>query len=97
MQTDDLSHVSDTVKKSAETERYNWTCATTRAILVLTKKPERNQQMSIEIGQVVKTIYGHIGQVFDSNGTTITLMEIRNDDVYREIGVFHNSKITPHK
>ena len=49
--------------------------------------------MNIENGQVVKTIYGHIGQVFDSNGTTVTLMEIRNDDVYREIGIFHISKL----
>ena len=49
--------------------------------------------MNIEIGQTVKTIYGHIGQVFDNNGTTITLIEIRTDDVYHEIGIFHHSKV----
>ncbi len=51
--------------------------------------------MTISIGQIVKTAYGHIGQVFDNNGTTATVIEIRNDDVYKQIGIFHLSKITP--
>lgn len=51
--------------------------------------------MNIVAGQIVKTTYGHIGRVFDNNGTTITLIQIRNDGIYRQIGIFHHSKINP--
>ena len=50
-------------------------------------------QQDIQIGQIVKTAYGHIGRVFDSNGTTITVIQNRNDNVYRQIGIFHHSKV----
>ena len=50
---------------------------------------------AIQIGQIVKTAYGHIGRVFDNNGTTITIIQDRNDDVYAQIGIFHHSKVSP--
>ena len=49
----------------------------------------------ITTGQIVKTVYGHIGRVFSNNGTTVTLIQDR-DDIYQEIGVFHHSKIISH-
>lgn len=48
---------------------------------------------NIQIGQKVKTAYGHIGKVYDNNGTTVTVIEDRDDDVYRQLGVFHISKV----
>lgn len=50
-------------------------------------------EQDIQIGQIVKTAYGHIGRVFDNNGTTIAVIQDRNDDVYRQIGIFHHSKV----
>ena len=50
-------------------------------------------QQAIQIGQIVKTAYGHIGRVFDTNGTTITVIQDRNDNVYAQIGIFHRSKV----
>ncbi len=50
-------------------------------------------QQHIQIGQMVKTAYGHIGRVFDTNGTTITVIQDRNDEVYAQIGIFHHSKV----
>ena len=49
--------------------------------------------MTISIGQIVKTAYGHIGRVFDNNGTTVTVIEDRTDNVYRQLGIFHISKV----
>lgn len=50
-------------------------------------------KQDIQIGQIVKTAYGHIGRVFDNNGTTIIVIEDRDDDLYRQLGVFHISKV----
>ena len=62
------------------------------------KQHNKEPQMSnanITAGQIIKTAYGHIGQVFSTNGTTAVVIEIRSDNVYAEIGVFHNSKVYP--
>ena len=48
---------------------------------------------NITAGQIVRTAYGHVGQVFSTNGTTAIVIEIRSDNVYAEIGVFHHSKL----
>lgn len=44
-------------------------------------------------GQMVVTITGERGVVFSSNGLTVVVIQARIDNIYREIGVFHHTKV----